>query len=83
MKKLAWILVIVGALNWGLVGLGFLFSGANWSLVEMIFGQGSAISAIVYVLVGVSAVISLTGCKACKNGSCMTHKSMPEAPKTM
>ena len=33
----AWVLVIVGALNWGLVGLGG-FLGGNWNLVNLIFG---------------------------------------------
>lgn len=43
------ILVVVGGLNWGLVGL------FNWNLVSAIFGVG-AISRIIYVLVGASAV---------------------------
>jgi uncharacterized membrane protein YuzA (DUF378 family) len=44
------ILVIVGGLNWGLVGL------FGFDLVAAIFGAGSALSGIVYVLVGLSAV---------------------------
>jgi uncharacterized protein len=43
------VLVIVGGLNWGLVGLFGL------DLVAAIFGAGSALSRIVYVLVGLSA----------------------------
>ena len=43
------ILVIVGGLNWGLVGL------FDFDLVAAIFGGGSALSRIVYVLVGLSA----------------------------
>ena len=43
------ILVIVGALNWGLVGL------FSFDLVAAIFGDGSAPARIVYVLVGLSA----------------------------
>ena len=39
------ILVIVGALNWGLVGI------FNWNLVEAIFGGYNAGSIVVYVLV--------------------------------
>lgn len=48
--KLAYILVIVGGLNWGLVG------AANFNLVDTIFGMGSTLSMIVYILVGLSAV---------------------------
>jgi uncharacterized membrane protein YuzA (DUF378 family) len=44
------VLVIVGGLNWGLVGL------ANWNLVAALFGADSALSRLVYVLVGLSAV---------------------------
>ena len=45
------ILLIVGGLNWGLVGV------ANFDLVAALFGAGSAISNIVYVLVGISAIV--------------------------
>jgi uncharacterized membrane protein YuzA (DUF378 family) len=43
-------LVIVGGLNWGLVG------AFNFDLVAAIFGEMSALSRLVYVLVGVSAL---------------------------
>jgi uncharacterized protein len=44
------VLVIIGGLNWGLVGV------ADWNLVAVIFGAGSALSRLVYVLVGLSAL---------------------------
>jgi uncharacterized membrane protein YuzA (DUF378 family) len=47
------ILLIVGGLNWGLVGLGDI------DLVATLFGDGSALSRIVYVLVGLAALYSL------------------------
>lgn len=43
------ILVIVGGLNWGLVGL------LDFDLVAAIFGAGSLLSRLVYILVGLSA----------------------------
>ena len=49
-SKIAWILVLIGALNWGLVG--FL----NFDLVAALFGTGSWLSMIIYDLVGLSAV---------------------------
>ena len=49
LKIIALVLVIVGGLNWGLVGL------FNFDLVAAIFGAMSAISRIVYILVGLSA----------------------------
>lgn len=56
MGKLNWldlialILVLIGALNWGLVGL------LNFDLVAALLGAMSVLSRIVYVLVGVSAI---------------------------
>lgn len=53
---IACILVTIGALNWGLVGLGWLFGGADWNVVHMLLGQWMMVEAIVYVLVGVAAL---------------------------
>lgn len=50
LDMLSLLLVIVGGLNWGLVGL------LNFDLVATIFGAGSVLSRVVYVLVGVSAL---------------------------
>lgn len=47
---IALILVIIGGLNWGLVGL------FNYNLVEMLLGSIPMLQTIVYVLVGVSAL---------------------------
>ena len=48
---ISFILVIIGGLNWGLVGLGG-FMGSNWNVVNMIVGSMPAIEWLVYVLVG-------------------------------
>ena len=73
-SKIAKILLIVGGLNWGLVGVGMLM-GSNWNLVNMIFGSMATVEAVVYVLVGVSAVVKIVCCRckkcmSCKDGSC-------------
>jgi uncharacterized membrane protein YuzA (DUF378 family) len=47
---IALILVIVGGLNWGLVGI------FKFDLVAAIFGTMSVISRIVYILVGLAAI---------------------------
>lgn len=60
MKALHWlavILVIVGGLNWLLVG------AFNFDLVALIFGQMSILARIVYVLVGLSAIFLLVNIK--------------------
>jgi uncharacterized protein len=63
---LAWALVLVGAVNWGLVGLGWLMGGADWNVVHMILGKWMTLEAVVYVLVGLSGIYMLAGCKNCK-----------------
>ncbi len=50
MTMVALVLVIVGGLNWGLVGL------FNFNLVTALFGEASMLSNIVFILVGASAV---------------------------
>jgi uncharacterized membrane protein YuzA (DUF378 family) len=50
MNIVALILMIVGALNWLLVGL------FNFNLVTWIFGVGSVITTILYILVGLGGI---------------------------
>jgi len=49
----AGILLVVGGLNWGLVG------AAKFDLVATIFGGGSALANIVYILVGLAALYEI------------------------
>ena len=53
LKVIAYILVIIGAINWGLVG----FFG--FDLVSSVFGEMSILSRIIFSLVGISALILL------------------------
>jgi len=59
LHMVAWVLLIVGGLNWGLQAFGY-------NVVDML---GSSISMIVYVLVGLSAVYELAthkqNCRRC------------------
>lgn len=55
------VLIIIGGLNWLLVGL------LSFDLVKFIFGDMSLLSRIVYILVGLSAVYWIFACaKLCK-----------------
>ena len=63
LDRIATALLVVGGLNWGLVGL------ANFDLVAAItgagnFGNKNALGAIIYTLVGLSAVYRLVAWKA-------------------
>jgi hypothetical protein len=57
-------IAIVGALNWGLVGV------FEYNLVEAVLGAGTAVTRIVYGLVGLSGLMLLASyfivCPACK-----------------
>lgn len=68
-------LVIVGALNWGLVGLSGLLGMGNWNLVNLILGSLPLLENLVYLLVGLSGVMVMFGCGM--------KKSMPMPGKKM
>lgn len=50
-KVISYVLVLVGAINWGLVG------AFDFNLVTYLFGDMTKISRIVYMLVGLSAIL--------------------------
>jgi uncharacterized membrane protein YuzA (DUF378 family) len=56
-------LVIVGALNWGLVGVGMLVVGESavesWNLVNLVVGSVPILEALIYVLVGLAGLYEL------------------------
>ncbi|KXZ40641.1 hypothetical protein SAMN05661008_01662 [Alkalithermobacter thermoalcaliphilus JW-YL-7 = DSM 7308] len=55
MNRLALLLVIIGALNWGLIGL------FRFDLVATLFGgMYSYISRLVYILVGLAGIYAIT-----------------------
>ncbi len=73
LKYTAYVLVLIGALNWGLIGL------FGFNLVGAIFGDMTVLSRIVYSLVGVSAIVTaltMHDCDAieeidgCEYGNC-------------
>lgn len=48
--KIALVLVIIGAIVWGVIGI------FNFNVVDALFGAGSIISKIIYILVGISGL---------------------------
>lgn len=49
--KISYILVLIGAINWGLIGL------FNFNLVSFLFGNTlNAISRIIYIIIGVASL---------------------------
>lgn len=72
MKKIAWWLMVIGSINWGLVGLGMLM-GSEWNVVKMLLGSWPMLEGVVYLLVGVAAVYKLFGCKDCCKATAPTQ----------
>ena len=62
LQMLAYILLLVGGLNWGLVGLGG-FTNADWNVVHLILGSWPQVEWLVYILVGLSAIVHLKHCR--------------------
>lgn len=53
LQKICLTLVIIGALNWGLVGL------FSFNLVEAMFGVDTLLTNVIYTFVGVSGIINI------------------------
>lgn len=70
MHKVTFVLLVVGGLNWLLVGL------FNWDLVMALLGSWPIVVKAVYVLVGLSAVYEVvthkTNCRACTSATAPT-----------
>jgi len=65
LHKVTFILLVVGGLNWGLVGL------FDFNLVMMLFGAWPMLEKLVYILVGASAIVEVVlhpkTCALCMN----------------
>lgn len=71
LHKIAFILVIIGGLNWLLVGV------AGWDIGVLFGGMSALISKIVYILVGLSAIyLVVTHKNDCKNCMGMGKQNM-------
>jgi uncharacterized membrane protein YuzA (DUF378 family) len=67
LKKVAYLFIVVGGLNWGLVGM------FQTDLVAKLLGDMTMASRLVYILVGISTLIVLITrckCKTCDGSNC-------------
>ena len=60
LRKTSLVLTIIGALNWGLVGF------FDFNLVAFLFGSMSILSRIIYMLVGLSALVAYSAATCCR-----------------
>ncbi len=67
LHTIAFILLVVGGLNW------LLLAVTGWEVGEIFGGQGAMISKIIYILVGLSALYEIFThkgrCKECMGGT--------------
>lgn len=68
--KVAAVLLTIGGLNWGLVGL------FKFDLVARLFGQWEWVARIIYILVGISAIVMLGTGKCCVKDGNMPEKKV-------
>ncbi len=62
--KVCLALLIIGGINWGLIGI------LNFNLVAFIFGGGSLLSRIIYTIVGVAAICCIPALFSCNGDDC-------------
>lgn len=69
LHMVTFLLLVVGGLNWLLVGL------FSWDVGQLFGGMGAVVSRVIYVLVGLSALVEIfthkSTCKLCGNTSSM------------
>lgn len=53
LQKVLLVITIIGAINWGLIGL------FDFNLVALLFGEGSLFTRIIYTLVGVCGLVNI------------------------
>ncbi len=53
LQKVALVLTIIGAINWGLIGI------FDFNLVSFIFGDGTFLENMIYILVGIAGLINI------------------------
>lgn len=53
LQKICLVLTVVGAVNWGLIGI------LDLNLVTLLFGEGSLLTRIVYTVIGICGVINV------------------------
>lgn len=61
----AYVLVLIGAINWGLLGFSQLIGISNIDLVKIIFSNG-VISNLIYIIVGISGIYLIFNTKNLK-----------------
>jgi len=81
MHKITFTLLLIGGLNWLVLGI------SGWDIGQLFGGQEAIVSRIIYVLVGLAAIAEIIGhkqnCKSCAEGKGGDNKesNMPTPEK--
>lgn len=74
LHKIAFILLIIGGLNWLVLGI------FGWDIGELFGGQMNIVSRIIYIIIGLSAIVEMFGhgkrCKECAPKGGMQNQQM-------
>jgi uncharacterized membrane protein YuzA (DUF378 family) len=62
LKNVSFVLLVIGGLNW-------LLDAVGWNLVEALFGVGTTITKVVYIVVGLATLVVLFTSKSSKTVS--------------
>ena len=79
-STIGYYLVVAGAVNWGLVGLGSFF-GADWNIVHMLFGSMMTLESLIYLVIGLSGLMLVVGCKCGTCNKCRVDMGTPATDK--
>ncbi|GBE16350.1 hypothetical protein BMS3Abin15_00164 [bacterium BMS3Abin15] len=67
MHKLTFVILVIGGINWLLLGL------IGWEVGQLFGGSGAIVSKIIYIIIGLSAIYELathkSNCKVCSVGA--------------
>ncbi len=73
---LTWILLILGGLNWGLIGIN-----SNYNVVTMLLGSETPAARGVYIVIGIAGLLAIyfkskccIGKKCCNSKECCNNK---------
>lgn len=61
-------LVIIGGLNWGMVG------AFDLNLVELLFDAGTTLTKATYIIIGVASLYAVVKCVMCHSSKCCSGK---------
>lgn len=73
-STIGYYLVILGAINWGLVGLSD-FTAMNLNVVSLLVGGMPALESLIYIIIGIAGVVTCYGCRCSTCKACRVDEA--------